>query len=220
MYKRLFSILVICGLCMMLAACGPSDEKVQEAQQKYAELTEIHNQVVEAHKNVTDDSLDESLAELRKQITAVENYNLTEMKDEEIDILIQIMDTLIGSYEDFLTTLNDIKGEEDAAVLIPISVTIANQTGFSFTELKLYEDGDVGMHEDVLAGLGDFAAGETLTGLVVQRDADNTPWVLELKDANSVAYELYLPVEEYDEEGVKLSLCYDEEQKEVMLDVE
>ena len=220
MYKRLFSIFMVCGLCMMLAACGPSDEKVQQAQQKYTELTEIHNQVVEAHRNVEDDSLDEALTELREQIAAVEDYNLTEMKDGEIDILIQIMDTLIESYEDFLKTLTDIKGEEDAAILVPIPVTIVNQTDFSFTELKLYEDGDVGIHEDVLAGYLDLAAGETLTGLVALRNSENTPWVLELKDTNGAAYEFYLPVEEYEEEGVKLKLSYDEEQKEVLLGTE
>lgn len=219
MNKKLFSIFMICGLCLMFTACGPSDEKVAEAQQKYTELVEIHNQVVEAHKNVTDNSLDEPLTELREKIESVEEYNLTKMKDEEIDILIQIMDTLIEDYEEFLDTLTDIKGEEDAAVLTPISITVTNQTDFSFTELKLYEAGDMSTHEDVLMGLGDFASGETLTGLVVQRDADDTPWVLELKDANDVAYEFSLPVEEYGEESVKLTLSYDPEGKEIILDV-
>lgn len=219
MNKKLFSMFMICGLCVMLTACGPSDEKVTEAQQKYTELVEIHNQVVEAHKNVEDNSLDEPLTALREKIEEVEEYNLTEMKDEEIDILIQIMDTLIEDYEEFLTTLTNIKGEEEAAVLIPISITVTNQTDFSFTELKLYEAGDMSTHEDVLTGLGDFASGETLTGLVVQCDADHTPWVLELKDANGVAYEFSLPVEEYSEEGVKLTLSYDPEGKEIILDV-
>ncbi len=217
MYRKSFFLFIICSMCVMLAACGSSDEKVAEAQQKYAELAEIHNQVVEAHKNVEDASLDESLTELRGKIAELENYNLTEMKDKEIDTLIQIMDTLIESYEEFLVTLDHIKGEEEAAVLVPIFVTLVNATDFTFTELRLYETGDMGMHENVLAGLGDFAAGETLTGLVVQRDVDNTSWVLELKDADDVFYEVYLPVEEYDEEGVKLSLSYDAEQNKILL---
>ena len=219
MYKRLLSLFMMFGLCVILTACGPSDEKVAQAQQKYADLVEIHNQVVEAHNEVEDNSLDEPLTELREKIKEVEAYNLTEMKDEEIDILIQIMDALIEDYEDYLTVLTDIKGEEDAAELTPISITVANQTDFSFIELKLFEDGDMSTHENVLTGLGDFASGETLTGLVVQRDADDTPWILELQDTNGISYEFYLPVEEYDEEGVKLILNYDSEQKEIILDV-
>lgn len=209
MNKRLLSIFMICGLCAMLAACGPSEEKVAEAQQKYTELVEIHNQVVEAHKNVKDNSLDEPLTELREKIKEVEEYNLTEMKDDEIEILIQIMDTLIEDYEEFLTTLTDIKGEEEAAVLTPISITVTNQTGFSFTGLKLYEAGDMGTHEDVLEGLGEFASGETLTGLIVQRNVDHTPWVLELTDLEGTEYEFELPVSEYGKDGVLLRLVYD-----------
>lgn len=217
MCKKILSIFMICILCIVVTACGPSDEKVAQAQQKYAELVEIHNRVVEVHKNVTDNSLDESLTNLREQVTDVEGYNLTEMKDEEIDILIQIMDTLIASYEDCLNTLADIKWEEEAAVLVAIPLTLVNQTNFSFTEIKLYEAGDAGLHENVLSGLRDFAPGETLTGLTLQRDIDNTPWVLELADANGNAYQFDLSVKEYEEEGVKLNLSYDAEENIVSL---
>lgn len=217
MCKKWYVMLIICGLCMMLLSCGPSDEKVAEAQQKYTELVEIHNQVVEVHKSVEDNSLDEQLTGLREKIGEVESYNLSEMKDEEIDELIQTMDTLIEDYETYLTALIDIKGDEEAAVLTPILITIVNQTGFSFTELKLYEEGEAGSHENMLSGLRDFVAGETLAGLVVQRDVDYTPWILELKDSEGVTYELSLPVEEYGEEGVKLILSYDSESGEMAL---
>lgn len=218
--KREFSIIILFILSVMVTACGPSDDKVAEAQQKYADLVQIHNQVAEAHKNVADNSLDEDLRELREKITEVEGYDLNEMKEEEIDLLIEIMDTLILSYEDFLTALMDIKGTEDAAVLTPVSITVVNQTDFSFTELKLYENGSAGVHENVLSGLGELAPGRTLAGLVVQRDTDNTPWVLALKDADDIAYEFELSVENYDEEGVRLSLIYDAEQKEISLNLQ
>lgn len=217
MLKKFFSLLIICSLCVFATGCGPSEEKVAQAQQKYAQLAQIHNQVVEAHKNVEDNSLDEALTELREKITEVESYNLAEMDDEEIDILIQIMDTLISSYERHLNTLTNIKGEEEASVLVPIPVTLVNQTELSFTEIKLYESGDVGIHENLLSGIGEFAQGETLTGLTLHRDVDNTPWVLELMDGEGITYQLELLAGEYNEEGVKLNLVYDAEQKIVSL---
>ncbi len=219
MYKKLLFIFMVCGLCIVMTACGPSDEKVEEAQQKYMELLEMHNQTVEMHKNIADNSLDMTLIELREKIAEIENYDLMKMKDEEIDILIQIMDALIVSYKDLSSELAEIKGKEDAAVRIPISLSITNQTDFSFTELKLYESGDAGGHENVLAGLGDYSVGETLTGLVILRDVNNTPWILELKDENGVSYEFNLLVENYDEDGVKLNLGYDTEKKEITLNL-
>lgn len=217
MFKKIVSLFMICVLCALVTACGPSEEKVEQAQQRYAELAEIHNQVVEMHKSVTDDSLDDSLTRLREQITDVENYNLAEMKDEEIDILIQIMDTLISSYRECLDTLQEIKWKEEAAVLVEIPVTLVNQTDFSFTEIKLYESGDAGLHENVLSGLRSFAPGETLTGLTLQRDVDNTPWVFEVTDADGSVYQFELSVEEYREEGIKLNLTYDVEENVINL---
>lgn len=217
MNKKLLSIILICSLCIIFTACGPSDEKMTEAQQKYTELVKAHNQAVEMHKKIDDNSMDDDLVRLREKILEVEAYDLTKMKDEEIDILIQIMDTLIASYEDLSSELETIKREKGAAILVAIPLSITNQTNCFFTELRLYESGDVSIHENVLVGMGDFSVGETLTGLVVQRDVNNTPWMIELQDENGNSYAFELAVEEYDEEGVKLTLYYDEEKNEIGL---
>ena len=221
MYRKLFSRklvsgVAICSFIFLAAACGPSDEKVDEAQQKYSQLVQMHNQVVEAHKNVEDNSLDESLAQLQEKASEAESYNLAEMKDEEIDILIGTMDDLIQSYEEYLEILSDIKGKEEAAVLIPISVTVTNNTDLSFSTLKLYEKGDHDVHADVLEDMEHFAPGQTLVGLMVLRDVDNTPWMLVLEEAGGTEYELELPVEEYEEEGISLALTYDQEQNKLL----
>lgn len=209
MYRRIFSLFMICSLCLLAAACEPSDEKIDEARQKYALLAEVHNKVVEAHKDVEDDSLDESLTEIREQISEVESYNLAEMKDEEIDALIQTMDSLIVSYESALDTLSDIKEKEEAAVLVPIPVSVENETGFSVVSLKLYEKGDYGTHVNVLEGMDGLAPKQALAGLMIQKDADSTPWILVLSDSEGKEYELEIPVSEYGEDGITLRLVYD-----------
>lgn len=217
MHRKIISILIICCISISLIACGPSEEKINEVQNKYMELVEIHNQVVEAHKGISDSSLDESLTKLREQMSEVEGYNLNKMKDEEIDTLIQIMDVLIASYTEQLSTINSIKDQEDAAVLVPVTMTVTNDTKLSFNTLKLYEQNDTGTHKNILGEMGDLTPGQTVIGLVMQRDVDNTPWVLELTDTNGAAYEIVLPVAEYGQEGVKASLQYDAETKELCL---
>ncbi len=219
MHKRFLTALMLCGLCITFSACGPSDEKMAQAQQKYMELVEIHNQAVEAHKEVADNSLDNSLTDLQEEIAELEDYDLTEMKDEDIDSLIREMDGLIGDYQESLDTLGEMKAREDAAVLTPIAITLTNQTDVVFTGLCLYEEGDAGMHQNVLEGLEELAPGETLAGLKVQRDMENTPWILGLTDAQGTVFEFSLPVGEYDEDGVRLALNYDAEHQEFRLDI-
>lgn len=209
MYKKTALVLMICCFSFFAAACGPSDEMIEKAQQKYMELAKVHNQVVDAHQDITDDSLDESLTELSEKEEVLEQHNLSEMKDEEIEQLIQTMDSMIITYEEMLEEISYIQEREDAAVLVPIPVTVINNTSFSFSVLKLYEKDNSGSSMNVLKDLETFDSGQTLAGLLIQRDVDNTPWILELTDTEDVKYELELPVEEYDEKGVSLELTYD-----------
>ena len=130
MLKRLLIGAGAGALCLVLTACQPSDEKIAQAKEKYAQLAEVHNQVVEAHGKVADDSLDEELFALRDKASEMESYNLAEMKDEEIDQLIQDMDSMIADYEEYRTALSDIKSKEEAAVLTPITLALTNQTEF------------------------------------------------------------------------------------------
>lgn len=217
MYKRLCPALILFVSCF-LAACGPSGETVSLAQQKYAQLAEINNQVVEAHREISDSSLDEELLELKEKASEIGSCNLAEMKNEEIEQLIQNMDELIASYEGYLTLLSDMKEEEEAAVLTPITIALTNHTTLSFSGIRLYEKGQGSSHVNVLEELEPLAPEQSLTGLMLQRDVDNTPWILVLTDLNDREYELELPVEEYDGGSVSLAVFYDEEQDGLRLE--
>ncbi len=209
MYKRILSLIVTTALCLSLTACGMPKEKIAQAQEKYARLAEIHNQVVEAHKNVEDNSLDEELTALRSRASDMGAFNLAEMAEEEIDKLIQDIDSMINEYEGYLAQLSNIKGEEEDAVLTPIVITLMNGTDISFSDLRLYEQGSNGLQVNVLEDLELFVPGQYLAGLTVMRDVDNTPWVLTLADENETGYETVLAVGEFTEESVSLTLHYD-----------
>ena len=230
--KRVFYFIAVCVCCLFMVACGPSEEKVAQAQQKYTDLIKKHNQVVEAHENVSDGSYDEQLLSLREKITEVEAYNLNDMEDEEIDLLIQIMDTLIKSYDEYEAALIQLKEQEEAAVIVTIPVTIVNDTGKAISVLKLYEQGSEDLQVNVLENLTPLEAGQNLLGMMIQRDVENTPWVLYVDsgqiseeeksaegtdDIESDKKEIILPVEEYTESGIELVLVYDEETQMITL---
>lgn len=208
-YKYFLPIfLILACLGILLTGCGPSDEMLSAAQDKYAELVEIHNDVVEAHKEVDDTSYDDALSVLQDDLNTIQSYNLKDMSEEEITLLMSTMDTLIASYQDYLTQLGSTKKEEDAAELTDIPLSLTNNTSFSFIMISLYQEDNMDARINILDGLDDLSPSQSMTGLQIEKNAANTPWMLTLETADGVTYDIELPVDSYTEEGVHLYLTY------------
>lgn len=225
--KRIFSIKKnLCSLLLswimlastlLLTACGgPSAEKIAQAQDTYSNLVAIHNRVVSAHRQIEDDSLDEKLVALGEKITQVNTYNLNDMNDEEIDMLIDTMDSIIDTYEEYLTAINDIRDTENAAILTPINISLINDTNLTFVGLSLHQKGSI-QNADLLETLSGFMPAQRMAGLVIYRDVQNTPWVLELVSEDGSLYELNLSVKDYSEDGCVLTLTYDSEKDAILI---
>lgn len=210
--------LLNCILCFLLTGCGgPSDEKIAQAQETYTHLIETHNQVVDAHKHISDNSLDDQLSALADKITKLEEFNLSEMKDADIDVLIENMNSMIASYEEHLKTIEKIKGAEDAAVLVPIPLTFTNATDQTFQKLFLYEKNDSSHKFDVLEGTSGFNPGQALTGIVISRDVSDTPWILELENSDGSVSEIELSVKDFSEDGESLTITCEPETNQVIV---
>lgn len=218
--KNLYSLLLSCVMtasALLLTACGgPSAEKIAQAQDTYSNLVAIHNRVVSAHRQIEDDSLDEKLVALGEKITQVNTYNLNDMNDEEIDMLIDTMDSIIDTYEEYLTAINDIRDTENAAILTPINISLVNDTNLTFVGLSLHQKGTI-QNVDLLETLSSFMPAQRMAGLVIYRDVQNTPWVLELVSENGSLYELNLAVKDYSEDGCVLTLTYDSEKDAILI---
>ena len=218
--KNLCSLLLSCvmtAFALLLTACGgPSAEKIAQAQDTYSNLVSIHNRVVSAHRQIEDDSLDEKLVALGEKITQVNTYNLNDMNDEEIDMLIDTMDSIIDTYEEYLTAINDIRDTENAAILTPINVSLVNDTNRTFAGLSLHQKGTI-ENVDLLETLSGFMPAQRMAGLVIYRDVQNTPWVLELVSEDGSLYELNLSVKDYSEDGCVLTLTYDSEKDAILI---
>ncbi len=184
--KSLFSkshtaifIILICEV-FLLCACGPSKDKIAEAQQTYRTLIKTHNEVVSAHSAINDNSLDEELTALSKNIVEIETYNLNEMNNAEIDVLIDTMNSIIDSYNGFLQTIGVIKEAEDAAYLSTIYISIKNSTTFPIDYLYLMEKGDTTEITNALDSLGSLKVNQQMFGLAIYKDVSETPWILKI----------------------------------------
>ena len=154
--------------------------------------------------------MDEKLVALSGKIEQINTYHLNDMNDEEVDMLIETMNTLIGTYQEYLDAIHQIKSSEDAAVLTPIPLSLINGTSLTFTGLSFYQKDSSG-NDDLLESLSGFGPTQRLTGLVIYRDTQNTPWMLDLKTSDGTAYSLELSVEELSTDGCILTLTYDSE---------
>lgn len=217
-YKHILpSLLILSCLLILLAGCSPSDEVLSAAQGKYAELVKIHNEVVEAHREVEDDSYDEALSVLQDDLNTIQSYNLKDMSEEEVTLLISTMDTLISSYNEYLSQLDTTKKEEDATELTAIPLSLTNNTSFTFDLISLYQKDTPGARINILSGLDSLSPTQSLTGLQIERNVENTPWMLTLESADGVTYDIELPVDTYTEDGIHLYLDFDPETDSITL---
>ncbi len=211
-----FTLICSLLLCLCLTGCGgPSEEKIALAQSTYAALVDTHNQTVEAHKEISDSSLDDRLTALAEKTGKIEDFHLNEMKDEDIDTLIETMNSMISSYQECLEEISEIKAQEEAAVITPVLITLFNSTDQTFQRLVLYEKNDTSSQSDVLEDTSGLGPDQSLTGLVIYRDVDNTPWILELENTDGTCWEIELSVKDFDEDGVNLTLSIDTDTQEL-----
>lgn len=216
MKKFIYTFLCGLFLCLMLTGCGgPSEEKIATAQDAYSQLVQIHNQVVEAHKGISDSSLDDQLVALSEKVAEIETMNLSEMDDEMIDSLIETINSYIASYEEHLQTIAQIKEKEENAVIIPVYFSLANATDQTFQKLFLYEKNDLSSKINVLEDTSGFGPEQALVGLTVYRNVSNTPWILEVENTDGTSYEMELSVKDFKEDGENLTLIFDIESQEL-----
>ena len=187
--KKTVVCCLIVLLVSMLVSCGPSEDKIMQAQSTYRNLINTHNAVVAAHSEIKDNSLDAELTALSSSIPEIESYNLYDMTDTEIDSLINTMNTLMDSYSGYLKTIGEIKSAEDAAVLTPVYITLINDTDITFTGLSLYEKDAPEENINALESLSGLSPKQELIGLTIFKNSGNTPWILTLNDRTTTGDE-------------------------------
>ncbi len=215
--KKIGLFFLTIGMSLGIMACGgPSEEKIEQAQAKFNELVETHNKTVEVHNEIDDNYLDQDLQAMAEQVTALRDYNLVEMTEEEIDVIIEEMGSAIEKYEETIVLLTEKKQEEADAVLKEIPLTLHNQTGKVFKELYLLPEGEK-QKENVLSETLSINEGETLAGLYIYKDIEAKPWKIVLADEQGETWEIEIAMVDLDEKGVTFFMQYDSESETIIL---
>ena len=217
MKKKLGICVLVVLVSIGMMACEPSQEKLTEAQTKYSALVEKHNTVVEEHKEIEDDSLDAALAKLEEGVNQLKEYNLAELSNEEIDVLIEQMDALSQQYDEKQDEITKIRNHEDTLILTDIELSVKNASSKDFQSLYLYEKGSSDQETDLLADLEGLKMGEVIDGLIIEEDVDQTPWILVVEDTEANSYEIEIDMAAYEGDDIELALTYDEAAGEMVI---
>lgn len=214
--KPLLFLLVI--NIFLLTGCGESTEsKMKEIKSAYSNLLAQHETAISVHDSITSSELDSVLLSLEEDLLAIHEDDLNLLKEDALNSLLNQIVNLTASYEEVILQMSQIKENEDAAVLIPIMVTLHNHSDQPLYEIYLLS-GDtysspenLEPNQNILKDLAPLNHGEHLVGLEIYKNVQNTPWFLivcnkkhsdEIPDERDIDEDSSLETEETDTEDL------------------
>lgn len=161
-----------------------SDEKLMICKDLYNDVVEKHNDVIKVYSSISSDQFDNELNAFQEELNGIGEYNLSEMDDNSIDLLISDLKDRLDNYDKLLSEFN-LLDSRDKHIETPncFSVTFVNNTGLDLYELYFYnisKDNDrinlLSNSIDMLSGYGTFSI------INIYADNMNTVWKLEVMD--------------------------------------
>ena len=202
-------------MAVLLVACKPSPEKLNEAEVARAALVEAKNNAENTYLDITDSSLRGVLDELAEKEADIEKANFNKMSDSMIDIYLLKVNELSEEYATVQQALDAILSEENAkreemAKNSMISAYILNNTEFSLTELVLHDITSDVCSANLLGEGVKLDPGYSLMGVDLEINNESTEWEMLLKDEDGNAYAV--PCGDFKQvspESVCITLKYD-----------
>lgn len=182
MTKKKILLPIITGALMLaLTACGPSDEKLSEAETARSLLVEAKESAEETYLDISDESLRSTLDELSEKEAWIEALEFKKMNDKKIDEVLPEIKELTDSYQNILGSLSDtLKSEtevkEEKEKHTELAVYFTNKTGLNLKEIVLH-DLTADTKSDNFLGEGvTLGSGYTLMGVSLDIYKDSNEW--------------------------------------------
>ena len=180
---------------MALVACGPSDEKLSEAETARNLLVEAKTNAEETYLDITDESLRSTLDELSEKEAGIEALEFKKMNDKKIDEVLPEIKELTDSYQSLIGNLSDtLKAEtevkEEKEKHTELTVYFVNKTGLNLTEVVLH-DLTTDTYSDNYLGDGVIlGSGYTLMGVSLDIYKDSSEWEFIVTDEADTDHKL------------------------------
>ncbi len=221
MRKNRFCVGIVALLsAALLVGCGPSEEKLAQAEEARSLLVQARDFAEETYLDISKTGNREKLDELSVKVAEIEEIDFNKMNDKKIDELLPSITELTESYQSIGGEMSQILKEEtenrtEREKHKDITVYLINKTGATLTKILLHDITRNTFSENYLADGAVLADGYTLMGVTLDVNTDSSEWELVLTD--DVANEYIIPCEslkDYSKESITLSFSEEEEVKE------
>ena len=180
--KRIIPI-IAAAMAVLLVACGPSDEKLAEAEEARGLLVQAKQTAEDTYLDVSDTSLRSTLDELAEKEAEIEQLDFTKMNDKKIDEVLPGITELTENYQNLgkelssvLTSETEVK--EEKAKHSSIDTYFINKTGMNLSKIQLHD-----IFSDNFIGDGvNLGDGYTLMGAALDIYADSSEWEFVVTD--------------------------------------
>ena len=202
-------------LALTLTACGPSSEKLAQAQEAINLMTGAGQTANETFLDITDTSFKARLDELSAKETELAATDLTKLNDKKIDELLPSINEVTDAYNALNAEMSQIlttetaereergKHNEQKAYLV-------NKTGMNLSEIKLHDISSGTVSDNYLGEGVILQDGYTLMGVSLDLYSNSSSWEFIIK--NDVDTEFTLPCPSLFppvEDGVSVELIID-----------
>ena len=213
--KKKFIPILAAAMAFLLVACGPSEEKLAEAEKARNLLVEAKQTAEDTYLDVSDTSLRASLDELAGKEAEIEAIDFTKLNDKKIDELLPSITELTENYQNLGKELSEtLTGEtqirEEKAKHTGVDAYFINKTGMNISKVVLH-DLSADTYSDNFLGDGVILQdGYTLMGVALDIYADSSDW--EFVITSDVGTEYTLSCESlkgHELDGASIVLSYD-----------
>ncbi len=218
--SKILTTFMMMALGLFLVACGPSDEKLAEAEGARSLLLQARQAAEDTYLDITDSDNKDKLKELSDKTAEIEAIDFTKLNDKKIDAVLPTITELTDSYQSMGADMTAILKEEtdvreEKAKHLERDVYFINKTGMNLSKLALY---DVSRDETSDNYIGDgiyLLNGYSLMGVTLDIYADSTEWEFLITDDGGTDYVLSCSdLRELDPEGMTIVLEYDTKSQE------
>ena len=185
--KKFQAVAVAALAAILLIGCGPSEEKLAEAEEARTLLIQSRDAAQETYLDITDDSNKATLDELSQKVAEIEAVDFNKMSDKKIDELLPTINELTASYQNMGKEMSDVlqvetETREERAKHEEASVYFVNKTGLNLTKIVLHDLTRDTYSDNYLKDGSGLLDGYTLLGVTLDIYSDSSDWEFVVTD--------------------------------------
>ncbi len=213
MKNKGFQIAIVTAiLALLLVGCGPSEEKLAQAEEARTLLLQARDSAEETYLDITDSTNRQKLDELSGKVSEIEAIDFTKMNDKKIDELLPTVTEITDSYQNMGKEMSEVlqvetEDREEKAKHKKVEVFFLNKTGHDLSKIVLHDKTRDVYSDNYLKDGVSLLNGYSLMGVTLDVYADSGEWEFVVTDEAGTDHNISCAnLKEFKKDNITLSL--------------